>query len=376
MPSSLKSQRPRRILMTTDAVGGVWTYASQHARSLREDGFEVLLAVLGPPPGRRQSAEAHDAGAELLLTGLPLDWTATTPEQLDATALQLGELAATWHADLVHLHAPALAGSSRWRLPLVVSAHSCVATWWKAMHGAAGMPSDLAWRRRRTAAGLEVADAVIAPSRSFARDLAEEYGVSAIHCVHNGSDFSACGSAERRDIVLTAGRLWDDAKNAALIDAAAARSGLRICAAGSASEPSGKAVALPSIVLLGSLDRSEMARLYARTGIFVSASRYEPFGLAVLEAARCGAALVLSDIPAFRELWSGAALFFDPLDAGGLASALTHLAADRELRAALAARAEARAAQHTAARCYRRTLAFYEAARRRHRQPEATGARA
>ena len=43
--------------------------------------------------------------------------------------------------------------------------------------------------------------------------------------------------------------------------------------------------------------------------IFVSVSRYEPFGLAVLEAAHAGCALVLSDIPTFRELWQGAASF-------------------------------------------------------------------
>ena len=47
----------------------------------------------------------------------------------------------------------------------------------------------------------------------------------------------------------------------------------------------------------------------ARCPIFVSAARYEPFGLAVLEAAQAGCALVLSDIPTFRELWDGAALF-------------------------------------------------------------------
>ena len=38
-------------------------------------------------------------------------------------------------------------------------------------------------------------------------------------------------------------------------------------------------------------------------------ARYEPFGLAVLEAAQAGMRLVLSDIPSFRELWDGAATF-------------------------------------------------------------------
>ncbi len=49
--------------------------------------------------------------------------------------------------------------------------------------------------------------------------------------------------------------------------------------------------------------------------IFVSTSLYEPFGLAVLEAAQAGCPLVLSDIATFRELWDGAAIFFPPGDA-------------------------------------------------------------
>ena len=51
------------------------------------------------------------------------------------------------------------------------------------------------------------------------------------------------------------------------------------------------------------------ARRLARTADLRFAGAYEPFGLAVLEAAQAGCALLLSDIPTFRELWDGAALF-------------------------------------------------------------------
>ncbi len=52
-----------------------------------------------------------------------------------------------------------------------------------------------------------------------------------------------------------------------------------------------------------------MATAYAAATVFASMARYEPFGLAVLEAAQAGMRLVLSDIPTFRELWDGAAIF-------------------------------------------------------------------
>jgi glycosyltransferase involved in cell wall biosynthesis len=85
----------------------------------------------------------------------------------------------------------------------------------------------------------------------------------------------------------------------------------------------------------------------ARSSIFVSAALYEPFGLAVLEAAQAGCALILSDIPTFRELWQGAALFVAPSDARAIADALNKITGDAALRARLAYAAKRRAASYT-----------------------------
>ena len=73
---------------------------------------------------------------------------------------------------------------------------------------------------------------------------------------------------------------------------------------------------------------SSLANWYAKASVFASVSRYEPFGLAVLEAAQAGCALVLSDIPTFRELWDGAALFVPPEDPVALAEALRNTLQD------------------------------------------------
>jgi glycosyltransferase involved in cell wall biosynthesis len=85
----------------------------------------------------------------------------------------------------------------------------------------------------------------------------------------------------------------------------------------------------------------------ARSAVFVSSGLYEPFGLAVLEAAQAGCALVLSDIPTFRELWNGAAVFVAPSDPRAIADALNDITADATLRTRLAAAAEQRAAHYT-----------------------------
>jgi len=108
------------------------------------------------------------------------------------------------------------------------------------------------------------------------------------------------------------------------------------------------------------LDGAEMRTWHARAGVFVSTSKYEPFGLAVLEAAQSGAALVLSDIPTFRELWNGAALFVDPDDAVGLAQVLIQLTTRPQERAVLANAAAVRARRYSVTSMGACTLGIYE----------------
>lgn len=72
MLASLRA--PRRILLTTDAVGGVWTYTLDLARSLFAEGVAVELVVLGPAPSLGQQHEAASIdGLKLTTLDLPLD---------------------------------------------------------------------------------------------------------------------------------------------------------------------------------------------------------------------------------------------------------------------------------------------------------------
>ncbi len=61
------------VLMTIDAVGGVWRYALDLARGLAEHGVGRPVLGFGPPPDAAQRREAEAAGA-LVWTDLPLDW--------------------------------------------------------------------------------------------------------------------------------------------------------------------------------------------------------------------------------------------------------------------------------------------------------------
>jgi len=74
---------------------------------------------------------------------------------------------------------------------------------------------------------------------------------------------------------------------------------------------------------------------------------YEPFGLAVLEAADAGCPLVLSDIPTFRELWGGVAAFVDPMNADAFAETISLVVSDDFARAEMGRRAQKRARRFT-----------------------------
>ena len=62
------------VLMTTDAVGGVWTYTLDLAVGLAEDGVDVVLVVMGPPPTAGQRAQlAATPVVEAVVLDAPVD---------------------------------------------------------------------------------------------------------------------------------------------------------------------------------------------------------------------------------------------------------------------------------------------------------------
>lgn len=336
----------RRLLMTADAVGGVWTYALDLAEGLAARGVRVVLAVMGPAPSPAQRASAMALrGVRLVETGLAVDWLADSPEQVRDSGRALAALAAEYGADVVHLNTagPAVAD---FPVPVLVACHSCLATWWREMR-AGPMPADFRWRAALVTEAYGRAGMLVAPSAAFAGATREAHGLHATpHVVHNGRRAVAARPVAEAPIAFTAGRLWDEGKDAATLDRAAAFLPFPLHAAGPVAGPNGTRVELRHLALLGGLPPEAVARHLAARPVFVSAARYEPFGLAVLEAAQAGSALVLADTPVFRELWDGAAHFVPAGDAAGFADAIRRLATDRERRAALGVTAQERAGRY------------------------------
>jgi glycosyltransferase involved in cell wall biosynthesis len=364
--------RPRRVMMTLDAVGGVWRYALDLAAGLEGEGIRTLLVGSGPAPDARQRAECTAIGAELRWTDLPLDWLVDDADELAEVPHSLARIATDWQADLLHLNLPSQAAGLEIDLPVVVASHSCVSTWWRAVRGDR-LPAGWSWLERHNALGFRRAEVVLVPSRSHGESVTAVYGPQPrLEVVHNAAAVPpiACGKTE---MVLSAGRWWDEAKNGRTLDQAAAASSWPVVMAGALQGPNGERVQLDHARAAGELPPDEMRQLMREAAIFAAPSRYEPFGLAVLEAAGSGAALLLADIPTFRELWADAAIFVPPHEPAAFAEAIGALAEDPPWRFDLAERARRRAGTFTTHRQLTGTLRAYGTAMLRHAPAGASG---
>jgi glycosyltransferase involved in cell wall biosynthesis len=335
--------------MTADTLGGVWQYSLDLISQLSREPFEFLLAVLGPPPFDQQRREAKsNPGLILAEGGHALEWMQGSWAQVDASGKWLLDLQDTFNADIIHLNGFSHAVLP-WGKPVAVVAHSCVRSWWRAVHGC-GPGAEWDEYGRRVSNGLTACDRVVAPSRCMAECVRAEYGTAGgkISVIHNFAPSGPSRQNAKAPFILAAGRAWDTAKNLELLNRIAPLLDWEVCLAGSTHGPDRSSASFGNVTCMGALPRSELLASMESAAIFAHPAFYEPFGLSVLEAAQAGCCLVLSDIPSLRELWSDAAVFIDPRNPEAWVSELNLLAGDKERRKRFASRAQANAARYTA----------------------------
>ncbi len=355
------------LLMTADAVGGVWQYAQQLAALLSERGVEVLLATMGPEPSDEQRREVLAIPRLRLRTSdFALEWMVDALGDVDRAAEWLLQLETEFSPDIVHLNGFAH-GNLPWRGPALVVAHSCVYSWWDAVHGGAA-PDEWAQYASRVRAGLIAATCVAAPSRAMAEALTRAYRVVRdVRIVPNCRDANAWTPGVKEPLIFAAGRVWDPSKNLGALDTVAGDLAWPVYVAGDATGPDGHSAAFRSAHQLGRLSGAQVATWMSRAAIYALPARYEPFGLSVLEAALSGCALVLGDIPSLRENWSGVARFVHPDRPEELRRALDDLIDAPTERKVAAAAARARGEsfsrdKHVAAyeQLYRETVTSHD----------------
>ena len=200
------------------------------------------------------------------------------------------------------------------------------------------------------------ADRVIAVSARTRDDLVELYGIleETIRVIPHGVDpaFSP-GGAETKGYLLFVGAVQRRKDPRAALEAARELQ-MSLVVAGPEREPAlARELRRLGADLRGYVDKGELAWLYRDAACLVVPSRYEGFGLPVLEAMASGTPVVAAPDPALVEVAGDAAVYADQ---GDLSGAILH-ALDRreELRAA----GLQRASRYSWAEAARRTVEVY-----------------
>jgi glycogen(starch) synthase len=330
-----------RILVTADTVGGVWTYSRELVTGLLRLGARVTLVSFGdlPTSGQTRWMESiRGRRFDYRPTAFKLEWMQDSAADMKASSEYLRGVIRETEPGLLHF-SQFYYGALDCDVPRVVVAHSDVVSWWAAVHGQEPpQTSWMSWYREAVARGLEGATAVIAPSQwmldQVQRHYLKPHRASVIYNGRTPAVFNPHANKEER--IVTAGRLWDEAKNAGIFLRGDMPAPVLIVGADHHSGLPDKLFALQNntakVQLQCHQDEEKMVQILACSSIYAAPSKYEPFGLAPVEAALSRCALVASDIPSLRELWQDAAVFFKNNDPQDLRRALELLVHDPSRR--------------------------------------------
>lgn len=328
--------------MTTDTVGGVWQYSIQLCKALQEYGIRVHLAAMGGLPSAAQFEEAGELESLSLYTGdFKLEWMEQPWDDIPKARQWLQELCTTVQPDLIHFN------NYTWLdenpdCHILTVFHSCVLTWWKGVKDR-NVPAAWDCYADHVKKALDSSDAVVFPTEAIMEQAVSVYGKRAAdRVIYNAREKGSFSSGPKENLILCSGRLWDEAKNIGALTTIAEALPWPVYVAGDAIAFA-KAEKPQNVHFLGRLSSQEVRQWMQRAQIYVNPAKYEPFGLAVLEAAHAGCALVLNNINTLRELWDGSAQLFDAEKTNELQTTLLNLINKPDLLAELQKKAARKA---------------------------------
>lgn len=292
-------------------------------------------------------------------------------------ALELGRVVRSTRPDLIHcLHFPTPVPV---RAPLVVTLHDLTPL---VLPGVMRSSLKRLVYRRWNARAVRLAGGLIVPSRATEKDVAKIFPAARQLLTvipEAADDFSSGSPGTLPDSLarLTSSPYLLSMGNTkphkdlptllrAFVMAATSRPEIRLLLAG--TEPPGylqthlagaSAGVRSRVVFTGPVDDDELRTLYAGAAVFVFPSRYEGFGLPVLEAMALGAPVVCADAASLPEVAADAARLFPAGDSNALATVLAQVLDDSSLRADLVEEGRRRSAQFSWERTGKATVATY-----------------
>lgn len=312
-----------KILMTTDTVGGVWHYAMDLISCLPARQAEVVLVAMGPEPDRGQQDQLDKLNVKFYHRPYKLEWMNNPWEDVEMANQWIKDICRQEKPDLLHFNSYPQA-ALKWDVPVILVAHSCVVSWWKAVKNEP-LPKLYSRYFDTVKKAFLSADIVVSPTYAMLTTYQQIYGdFKNPTVIYNGFQTpDSTAPTDKQPIIFSMGRLWDEAKNIKLITQAAGEINGKIYIAGKQHHTDD--TPYENIIFLGQLDRQEVFKWLKKSSIYLLPVKYEPFGLSFLEASAFRCALVGGDIPTLRELWKESMTYICANNASELAKACNTL---------------------------------------------------
>ncbi len=330
-----------KVLMTTDTVGGVWNYSLELCKELEKYDVQIHLAAMGAWPSRQQREQISQCENVILYkSDFKLEWMQDPWDDVEKSHKWINSIYHTIQPDLIHLN-NYVQRDEDWNCPVVTVFHSCVTSWWQAVKGTA-LPSSWEAYSKMVKNSLNKSDMVVSPTKAIIEKAKDFHNITVpTKVIYNGKAMEFEEEVEKENFLLCTGRIWDEGKNLRLLSKIAQNLPWPVYIAGNNVNPNtGNICEVENVHFLGKLEPEELKLWMQRAEIFVSPTKYEPFGLSILEAAKAGCALALSNIDTLQELWHGNAIFFDPENAGEAEKVILELISDKDFRDKMASRSK------------------------------------
>jgi len=116
------------------------------------------------------------------------------------------------------------------------------------------------------------------------------------------------------------------------------------------------------VLFTGRFPGEDLTALYNAAELFVLPSKYEGFGIPLIEAFSCGIPVVSSNASCLPEIGGDAAVYFDPDDIESLRDTMTRILSDKHLQTSMIEKGLSRATAFTWQRTAEQTLETYDRA--------------
>lgn len=328
------------VLVTADTIGGVWTYTRELVSGLVQRGIRITLVSFGNLPTRDQMQWIDQLGSvNYYSTAFKLEWMKGSESDIEASSRYLLSVIEEEQPDLLHLSQYCY-GSLPVTIPKLLVAHSDVVNWWLEVKGTEPPIDEWSeWYREVVSRGLASSDIVVAPSNWMMKSLCNYHvDLAKTKVIYNGRTPTLFNPfITKENYAASVGRLWDEGKQVNLVAKSDPEIPVRIAGAEEGADKMCQKLSraghnAAGITFEGQCTEGQLRQMFGRASMYLATSKYEPFGLAPLEAALSRCALICNDIPTFRELWDDSAVYFRKDDASSLGNVIALLHKDRKIR--------------------------------------------